>query len=658
MTHFRKADGMDASPVTSRGSLLWRVIAGVIHSAPIVLVMIAIGAGPLGVDSDQKWGPFRVGLLILGMAGLAVLVGLKVVNVLDRRLAENRWPFGFLRSFERKLRWPQRFSGGWRQYPLYQESEGTALSPSQNFRRSMDSPSLRSGSARGPWWTGAQKPATWIAFGLLLVGIELVYVFLVSTGHWTVWPTSTQYYDSLARAFIHGEVALPIEPSPRLAELDDPYDPASLVDIPILYDASYFRGKYYLYWGPAPAVATGLWKLLSNSEVGDEHITFVAITTISVFSTLTIHYLKRRYYPCLPSWLLFASVLIVTTSHPLLWVLNSPSIYAAAIASGQAFLVAGLFFAIAAIAGEPMPVWRFALAGILWGLALGSRLTLAGAIAVLCITIGVRLPSVSRSRGGLVRLSALALPLMTGVGLLGLYNHARFGSIFETGLRYQVSKLDFGPIVDGGWLFEFGYALPNLFYYLLAPLRFRSLFPFIRPLFDELPSLSAVYGRLHVPSFHHVENITGLLFSVPTILFIGFWVLDLTRGPQGLSRPTSGLSRSTGPVRNRGYVWTTVPLLLAGVAAAIPTILLFWVTNRYLLDSVPLLAITAAVGAWSIYDSGRMYPFRRAFVSTGLWSVVILGLVVSFLLAMTGDSAQFDDLNPVVWKSLTDFFAR
>jgi len=98
-------------------------------------------------------------------------------------------------------------------------------------------------------------------------------------------------------------------------------------------------------------------------------------------------------------------------------------------------------------------------------------------------------------------------------------------------------------------------------------------------------------------------------------------------------------------------------LLIAGLMAAVPVVLYFWVSNRFLLDSVPLLAITAVVGTWLLYSKNRKYTLRRAFTTLLIISVVITASLISFLLAITGSWTRFDDLNPVLWKSLTDFFA-
>ena len=345
----------------------------------------------------------------------------------------------------------------------------------------------------------------------------------------------------------------------------------------------------------------------------------------------------------------------------MLWVLNWPSIYPAAIASGQAFLLAGLYFAIPVIDASHRQLWRLSLIGILWALALGSRLTLIVAVAVLVIAIVFNLLSCIESRrqlkGAVARIAALGLPLLIGIGLLGLYNHVRFGSVLETGLRYQLSKLDHLLIIEGGKLFSAAYILPNMIYYLLAPLQFRTSFPFIRPLWHEIPSISSFLERFNVPDAYHVENITGLLLAMPAVAFSGLLIRELfcyqiDRG----SRIPGYFDSSSGFNRDRLFRRTIAILLIAGLTAAIPAILYFWVANRFLLDSVPLLAITTAVGTWLIYSTSRKYPLRRVFTTLLIISVVICASLISFLLAMTGSWTRFDDLNPVLWKSLTEFF--
>lgn len=642
-------------------TIFCRVITWLMIAVPVVMITIAIGAGPLGVDADQRWGPLRVGLFILGFAGLVIFISSKVVDALDHRLKSNLLSFRF-HVQEVKRSWLS-FKG--RTSPLQEPDPADVLeyfpSPDHNLGSARDESTTQSNLVRLSLPTTLMKVKAGFGFALLFFGIELLYVFLVSVGHWTSWPNTTNYYDLLAEAFIQGKAALPIEPSPLLVELDDPYTPAERPDIPIIYDASYFRGKYYLYWGPAPAAISALWKLTTMRDVGDEHIVFISVSSIFTFSSLIILYIKKKHFPAIPGWLLATSILIVATAHPMLWVLNWPSIYPAAIASGQAFLMAGLYFAIPVIDASHRQLWRLSLIGIFWALALGSRLTLIVAVAVLVIGIVVTLLSHIENRrqlkGAVVRIVALGLPILIGMGLLGLYNHVRFGSVLETGLRYQLSKLDHLSIIEGGKLFSAAYILPNMINYLIAPLRFRTSFPFIRPLWDELPSISSFLERFNVPNVYHVENITGLLFAMPTVVFSGLLIRELfcyqiDRG----SRISGSFDSSSVINRDRLFRRTMAVLLIAGLMAAIPVVLYFWVSNRFLLDSVPLLAITTAVGTWFIYSTSQKYPLRRVFTTLLIISAVIIASLISFLLAMTGSWTRFDDLNPVLWKSLTEFF--
>src|SRR5438477_1567619 len=70
-------------------------------------------------------------------------------------------------------------------------------------------------------------------------------------------PAPVSYHSQLADAFLHGQLSLRAEPKRELLALPDPYDPALNPPYP-LHDASLYRGKYYLYFGAAPALVLHL----------------------------------------------------------------------------------------------------------------------------------------------------------------------------------------------------------------------------------------------------------------------------------------------------------------------------------------------------------------------------------------------------------------
>ena len=62
-----------------------------------------------------------------------------------------------------------------------------------------------------------------------------------------------RYYNLLADAFRAGQTSLLVTPSPELLALPNPYDPAQNAALR-LHDATLYRGRYYLYFGPTPAL--------------------------------------------------------------------------------------------------------------------------------------------------------------------------------------------------------------------------------------------------------------------------------------------------------------------------------------------------------------------------------------------------------------------
>lgn len=224
--------------------------------------------------------------------------------------------------------------------------------------------------------------------------------------------------------------------------------------------------------------------LVTHRAVGDPYIVFAAASLAFLFRALIVLYIRNSYFPSIPPWLLAGSLVVLGPAHPMLWILSGPSVLEAAIVSGQTFLLAGLFFALPAIDGSDRSAWRLALVGGLWALALGSRLALVGTVAVLAFSIVVALVREEQGRysrkAAAIYASTFVLPPAIGVGLLGLYNYARFGNFLETGYQFVLSGVDFNHLAEKGQVFNVAYLAPNLLYYAVTPVRPISLFPLIK----------------------------------------------------------------------------------------------------------------------------------------------------------------------------------
>jgi len=168
-------------------SWFWMVLA-------LVLIVLVIGAGSFGIDSDQKWGPFRIGILLISVLSLFIPLAWKVAGAVDSRIETVEVPSNH----------------AFNPLPI-----GCSASNRVDPRLAL---------------IGAGRK--WLATLITFMLVELMYVWIVSTGHMTVWPQTTEYYNLLADAFSNGQTALMIEPSPLLSELDNPYDANQRGEIP------------------------------------------------------------------------------------------------------------------------------------------------------------------------------------------------------------------------------------------------------------------------------------------------------------------------------------------------------------------------------------------------------------------------------------------
>lgn len=204
------------------------------------LVILSLSAALTGADPVVRWGLFRRAAFIFGVAGLLGAACLQLIRVLDRHAIS--------RSHAHEGSKP----------------EIEILSPSSQ-QNEVSIESLVPSPAR------PDRP--WIALVTVVSTVMIIaitYVGLVSAWHWTQWPATTARYAMLGDAFTQGKTYLDIDP------------PSADVNL------SYYEGRYYMYWGPAPAVALAILKILGAPTLGDEVVVFIAISLIFLFSSLTV----------------------------------------------------------------------------------------------------------------------------------------------------------------------------------------------------------------------------------------------------------------------------------------------------------------------------------------------------------------------------------
>jgi len=256
------------------------------------------------------------------------------------------------------------------------------------------------------------------------------------------------YYSLLAIAFKKHQLYLVQEPSPALLALDDPYNyvlrkEKGVEDFP--WDASLYNKKFYLYWGPAPALLLTFFSAETLNHIGDEHLVFAFMCGLLLYCVFFSHSIWLKLNRALPPWLFGASILIIGLSAPVPWMLSASRVYEGAIIGCQFFFIGGCYWAYLSIKDKSPSAPKMILAGLHWAFALGTRITIAPAILFI---IGMALIYVFKQvkpisiKSFLIVLVCLCAPLAVAAGGLGWYNWARFNSVFELGVTYQLAAIN------------------------------------------------------------------------------------------------------------------------------------------------------------------------------------------------------------------------
>jgi hypothetical protein len=438
---------------------------------------------------------------------------------------------------------------------------------------------------------------TLLGVGLAIALITFIYLWFVSSGHWTNWRSTSAFYNLLADGFRHGQVSLMIKPDPRLLTLANPYDPSARTGIPYPIDVSLYQNKYFLYFGPLPGVIIAALYGFFPQGVADQYLVFSFTLGVFFFQSLLLLNLRRIFFSSLPGWMDILGVLMAGLLGPFTRLLVHPYIYEAALAGGGFFFTVGLYFTILAVEAKPIKSLWLLSAGIAFVFSIGTRIMQLFPIAFIGTMIAfylVREAGRTKTRSALLKpMIALIVPLALGGACLAWYNWIRFGSIFEFGLYYQLAY-NLQSFYHA--LFLPGYIPQNLYNYLLNPFTLSRSFPFLNPLPGNKTPIFALYD---LPQPYIVDGyITGLVFSSPFILFSLLPPCLLVIQSIRKRAARIGLENENG-----GELFHWILLTLAGscLSAAVPVMLFFYAATRYEVDFFSPLFILAVIGFWEAY---------------------------------------------------------
>ena len=379
--------------------------------------------------------------------------------------------------------------------------------------------------------------AFWASPWMAGLAALIIYIIFSRLGGSVFRETRGGYFSYLADAFLHGQLHLRLTPES-------------------LHDLVIFKGNYFLYWSPFPAILLMPLVAICGVHISDVFFVLViAAVNVGMVALLLLHLdrtgilvldISRR--GLLVLFFAFGSVLLPLAPRGGVWAMSQ--------------LTGFLCVALAYLAAISLRGWR---AFLLAGLALSCAAATRNQLLFTGIWPAFYLLS-THWKDGWKRITKYVfwglLPILLTVAGLAWYNWARFGSPTNVGLDYhnmaQIFRADYAKY----GAFNIHYLPVNFYYqYINYPFPWRS---------------DSYMG--------------GSLFLLSPVLFGAFW---------GLAK---GRSRTSVLFLTLSILVTTIPiLLLMGTG---------WVQvgPRYTLDfHIPLILLTAmGIKRWPIWLIGLL----------------------------------------------------
>lgn len=319
-----------------------------------------------------------------------------------------------------------------------------------------------------------------------------------------------QQYQSLARAFANGQLSLLEEPGEALKGMENPYDLGHRHRVlgeageDYRWDHAYYEGKYYVYFGVVPVVLFYLpYYLLTGEDLHNRPVILIGAFLVLAGIMGLVLQIIRRWFPktSAGAWFLLTELVVLCSN--LIYMCKRTDLYTVPIIMGLGFGLLGLWhFQCARREDGSYETGKIAMGSFLLALVAGCRpqLFLLAAPGAVILGKDFFAPSRLRTRQGLCRLAALALPMAAVALPLMCYNFARFGSVFDFGANYN---LCFNDMRRRGFVWD---RIPlGIWAYLFAPVKTVLDFPFVEanyfnPSYLGVTITEATYGGLFAVS--------------------------------------------------------------------------------------------------------------------------------------------------------------
>ncbi|MDQ3283831.1 MAG: hypothetical protein M3Q69_20710, partial [Acidobacteriota bacterium] len=452
-----------------------------------------------------------------------------------------------------------------------------------------------------------------IATAASVIFVLFAYVFFATAGEleFRRAPWYSGLYASLTEGFLRGQLSMAHDPEPELLRLPNPYRIDQRGDIPYVWDASLYRGRYYLYFSPVPVLLFTLPFRVAARGYATDPLATLFFTSWAFLACVAFLRRVMRGRASLPLWILLAGV-----GNIVPYFLLDTRVYDVAASCGMAMATTWAYTLLRFLES---PSTRSATwMGLFLGLTIATRPNMIVLLAVAAFALwkyGTRKLAI-----------AVALPVVVIGSAYAAYNYARFGSPFETGLSYQLTVISMRHetpcrLCTPSDLSRF---FNTLMHYVFLPPKFVSRFPFVEMRFND------VDRAVSFPALP--EQVTGIFAITPLTMFATAFAALLV------------LARHNRETHTR----VALLLLSSGWLVLLSLSTCRWVTARYSLDFAMLMLLATPIaieeGLRFLRDANvSTRPLRIAFTLLACYSIV-----VGLLLGFTGRDSAFERLNPTL----------
>lgn len=395
-------------------------------------------------------------------------------------------------------------------------------------------------------------------------------------------------YELYAEALLQGHSYLNIRPPRYLTKMRNPYDRTVRNDLThqynekVLWDAAYYNGRYYVYFGIVPALLSFVpYRLVTGSALPTWRAVLFMAALLWIVSFYLIYILIRKYFrkTSLGVYLLLAGSFVPAAG--VIYLATFPVVYSVPFIYGLVFTMAGLSLWLRGFdrKGNAHRI-RMALGSFFIALTLGCRPTM---ILTFVLAFPIFWEEIKGKRffwpkkDSLLNTAAVILPFIP-VGLLQMqFNKARFGNPFDFGADYNLTVTDLTKKTV-----SIAKNIPALFQELVQPLQIQPQFPFI----------NGIEVATDYQGYMFIDKMIGGFFALNSLALFCFWMFRLRK--KMAARKTFGLAACSFAL---AVLIIELDIQVGGIS------------QRYMIDYGWLLMLTAILTILTILDNTDFHGY-------------------------------------------------